>query len=174
MTVPSVRPRNARLTLWMGWRAVALPEGLPFHLNRTMRSRRLAGIVVAARNRSQGLAIPVRKGGKMASATTWRPPPAKQPVEDADSQPGPGWTLVLRRQPALVIGGYIDAFELICCDCGDDPDVDYHHVAQGLQQIRGPYSVSAGVAAYAEHVRHHQQQAARHAARRGPASKRPE
>jgi hypothetical protein len=37
-----------------------------------------------------------------------------------------GWTLVLRRQPARVVDGraegpYSDAFENICCECGDDP-----------------------------------------------------
>jgi hypothetical protein len=100
---------------------------------------------------------------KMTSATT-RPVSAQ-----ADSQTASGWTLVLRRQPARVIGGrpqggYTDAFELICCDCGDDPDLDYHHVARALQRIRGPYSISAGIAAYAEHARHHLRQAARHAA----------
>jgi hypothetical protein len=95
----------------------------------------------------------------------------------ADSQTASGWTLVLRRQPARVIGGrpqggYTDAFELICCDCGDDPDLDYHHAARGLQRIRGPYSISAGIAAYAEHARHHLRRAARHAAQ-ARASKRP-
>ena len=36
------------------------------------------------------------------------------------------WTVVLRRQPARIEDGraegpYTDAFEIICCDCGDDP-----------------------------------------------------
>ena len=83
----------------------------------------------------------------------------------ADSEPSLGWTLVLRRQPARIVdgqpqGGYRDAFELICCDCGDDPDVDYHCVPPGLQQIRGPYSIAAGIASYQKHVRHHRRQAA--------------
>jgi len=44
-------------------------------------------------------------------------------------QPGHGWTLVLRRQPARIVeggpeGGYTDAFELIYCDCGDNPHLD--------------------------------------------------
>src|SRR5512140_625730 len=43
-------------------------------------------------------------------------------------RPGLGWTVVLRRQPARIIegrpeGGYTNAYELICCDCGDDPGV---------------------------------------------------
>jgi len=43
-------------------------------------------------------------------------------------QPGSGWTLVLRRQPIRIVdgqpqGGYADVYELICCYCGDDPDL---------------------------------------------------
>jgi hypothetical protein len=83
-------------------------------------------------------------------------------------QPGDGWTVVLRRQPARIVegrpeGGYTDAFELICCDCGDDPGLDYCEVAHGLQRIRGPCPIAAGVAAYQKHLRQHRQPA--HAAR---------
>ncbi|HXZ73246.1 MAG TPA: hypothetical protein VEH31_20545, partial [Streptosporangiaceae bacterium] len=71
-----------------------------------------------------------------------------------------GWTLVLRRQPACIVGGqpqggYSDAFELICCDCGDDPDLDYRDISPQLRQVRGPYPIAAGIAAYDKHVRHH-------------------
>ena len=52
-------------------------------------------------------------------------------------------------------GGYTDAYELICCDCGDDPDLDYRQVPPQLQQIRGPYRFAAGIAAYQQHVRQH-------------------
>jgi len=71
----------------------------------------------------------------------------------------------LRRQPARLVdgqpqGGYTDAFELICCDCGDDPGLDYRDVSSPLQQIRGPYPIAAGIAAYNNHVqRHHRRQA---------------
>ena len=94
------------------------------------------------------------------------PAPAQTTAStQADSHPSLGWTLVLRRQPARIVdgqpqGGYSDAFELICCDCGDDPDLDYHHVPRGLQQIRGPYSIAVGIAAYEKHARHHRRQAA--------------
>jgi hypothetical protein len=80
-------------------------------------------------------------------------------------QPALGWTLVLRRQPARIVegrvqGGYTNEFEIICCDCGDHPDLDYHEVSPEFQRIRGPYTVVAGVAAYEEHlVRHHPQPA---------------
>lgn len=74
--------------------------------------------------------------------------------------PGHGWTIVLRRQPARIVegrpeGGYTDAFEIICCDCGDNPDVDYSEVSPELQRIRGPYPFAAGVAAYQRHVKLH-------------------
>jgi hypothetical protein len=73
--------------------------------------------------------------------------------------------VVLRRQPARIVegqaeGGYTDAYELVCCECGDDPYFDYGEVSPGLQQIRGPYPFAAGIAAYEEHVqRYHRRQA---------------
>jgi hypothetical protein len=73
-----------------------------------------------------------------------------------------GWTVVLRRQPVRRVegraeGGYADVFELICCDCGDDPGLDYREVAPRLQLVRGPYPIAAGVAAYEQHRRLHPQ-----------------
>jgi hypothetical protein len=41
-------------------------------------------------------------------------------------------------------GGYTDAFEIICCDCGDHPDQDYSEVSPVLQQVRGPYLIANG------------------------------
>ena len=70
----------------------------------------------------------------------------------------PGWTVVLRRVPARMVagqleGGYSNAFEIVCCDSGDDPDLDYHDVSPEFQQIRGPYQpIVAGIAAYEEHI----------------------
>ena len=79
-------------------------------------------------------------------------------------EPALGWTLVLRRQPVRLVegrpeGGYTDAYELICCDCGDDPGLDYRDVAPRFQRIRGPYTLPAGIAAYGQHdrLRHRQQ-----------------
>jgi hypothetical protein len=77
-------------------------------------------------------------------------------------QRGDGWTVVLRRQPARMVagqpeGGYADVFELICCDCGDDPGLDYREVSPKLQLVRGPYPIADGVAAYEHHRRLHQQ-----------------
>lgn len=79
-------------------------------------------------------------------------------------EPPLGWTLVLRRQPVRLVegrpeGGYTDAYELICCECGDDPDLDYRDVSLDLQRIRGPYRFSAGIEAYGQHdmLQHGQQ-----------------
>ena len=76
-------------------------------------------------------------------------------------QPLHGWTTVLRRQPARIVEGqpegYTSAFEIICCDCGDDPGLDYSQVPPGLQRIRGPYPIADGIAAYETHVDLHQQ-----------------
>jgi hypothetical protein len=73
------------------------------------------------------------------------------------NQRGDGWTAVLRRQPARIVegqpeGGYTEAFEIICRDCGDHPDLDYREVSPELQRIRGPYPIAGGVAAYEKHL----------------------
>ncbi len=73
-------------------------------------------------------------------------------------QPGDGWTVVLRRQPARMAGGrpeggYTDAYEIVCCDCGDHPDLDYSEVSPVLQRVRGPYSIADGITAYVMHLR---------------------
>ena len=54
-------------------------------------------------------------------------------------------------------GGYTDTFEIICCDCGDHPDLDCREVSPKLQLVRGPYPIADGVAAYEQHRRLHQQ-----------------
>ena len=72
-------------------------------------------------------------------------------------EPGHGGTAVLRRQPVLPADGraerrYTGAFELICCECGDNPYLDYSRVSPRLQQLRGPYTITAGLAAYEQHL----------------------
>jgi hypothetical protein len=88
----------------------------------------------------------------------------KEAAVQTCDQPALGWTVVLRRQPARIVegrpeGGYTSAFELICCDCGDHPDLDYRDISPELQRIRGPYPIAAGVAAYKKHLelRHRRQ-----------------
>ena len=76
----------------------------------------------------------------------------------ACDQPGLDWTVVLRRRPARIVGGrpeggYTDVFEIICCYCGDHPDLDFRDVSPELQRIRGPYPIAAGVTAYEEHLK---------------------
>ena len=70
---------------------------------------------------------------------------------------GHGCTAVLRSQPARlgdgrVEGGHTGVFELICCDCGDNPYLDYSHASARLQKIRGPYAIAEGLAAYETHL----------------------
>ena len=103
-----------------------------------------------------------------AGEASWPHQPASGPAiaKEADmatcAQPGEDWTVVLRRQPARIVegrpeGGYTDVYEIICCDCGDDPGLDYREVSPRLQLVRGPYPIAAGVAAYQQHLRLHQQ-----------------
>ena len=74
--------------------------------------------------------------------------------------PAHGWTVVLRRRPARMVkgrpeGGWTEEYEIVCCYCGDDPDLDYREVSPALQQIRGPHPLPAGVTAYVRHARRH-------------------
>ena len=52
-------------------------------------------------------------------------------------------------------GPYTDAFEIICCDCGEDPGLGHFEVSRRLQLIRGPYPIAAGIAAYETHLTLH-------------------
>jgi len=67
-------------------------------------------------------------------------------------------TVSLRRQPVRIAagrqeGGYRDAFEVVCGDCGDHPYWDYSEISASLQQIRGPRTArSAALAAYDQHL----------------------
>lgn len=68
-----------------------------------------------------------------------------------------GDTARLRRQPVRMVdgwmeGGYTELFELICPSCGDHPCRDYSEVSPRLQRLRGPRTLAAGLAAYAEHL----------------------
>jgi hypothetical protein len=81
-----------------------------------------------------------------------------------DEQPTQNWRAMLRRQPARIVEGRAkgrdtDVFEIICCDCGDDPDLDYHDVPPRLQLTRGPYPLRDGVDAYHKHLRLHRKPA---------------
>ena len=87
---------------------------------------------------------------------------AKEAGMATREQAGDSWTAVLRRQPARMVegrpeGGYTDLFEIICCDCGDHPYLDYSEVSPELRRVRGPYPIADGVAAYEKHLRQHRQ-----------------
>ena len=75
-------------------------------------------------------------------------------------QPGLDWTVILRRRPARIAaaqpeGSDTGMFEIICCDCGDHPGLDYRQASPELQRIRGPYPLMAGARAYVKHVDRH-------------------
>ena len=48
-----------------------------------------------------------------------------------------------------------DTYEIICRICGDDPALDHQQMSAELQQIRGPYTLSDGIAAFARHNESH-------------------
>jgi hypothetical protein len=60
------------------------------------------------------------------------------------------------RHPGEVRGqpqhGHTGEFELICCERGDNPHLDYSQISPRLQQIRGPYTIAEGLAAYERHL----------------------
>src|ERR1700759_2849520 len=79
-----------------------------------------------------------------------------RPVPVAD-WPAHGDTARLRRQPVHMVegraeGGYRDLFELVCPSCGDHPYLDYSQVSPRLQRLRGPRTLTAGLAAHEEHL----------------------
>ena len=157
---PARAPRMG--TAW----AVAGP---PFHLVRAMLLWMAPLIVRGPRERdawSRGL-------GRQRGEDDVGSEPSKEAGVQTCDQSRFGWTVVLRRKPARIVGGqpegrYGDAFEIICCACGDDPDLDYHEVSDELQRIRGHYPVAVGIAAYVKHARLHQRpQAIHESARRG-------
>ena len=76
-----------------------------------------------------------------------------------DHEHKPDWSVMLRRQPASLSIGHPEdntsTFEVICRECGDDPALDYREVSCELRQIRGPYPLMAGTAAFLKHDEHH-------------------
>ena len=71
----------------------------------------------------------------------------------------PDWSVTLRRQPASLSTGRAEGgtgmFEIVCRECGDDPGLDHREVPAELQQIRGPYTLSDGIAAFTRHNEFH-------------------
>lgn len=71
----------------------------------------------------------------------------------------PDWSFELRRQPASPGTSHPEddtsTFEVICRECGDDPDLDDQEVSSELRRIRGPYPLAAGITAFLEHGEYH-------------------
>jgi hypothetical protein len=72
-------------------------------------------------------------------------------------QPGHGTAAFMRNQPACIAdghihGGYNGVYELICPDCGDDPDLNYLEVTPQLQWLRGPRTLIGALTAYHKHL----------------------
>jgi hypothetical protein len=71
------------------------------------------------------------------------------------------WTLSLRKRPRSVFDlrpddDRAEEYELVCRDCGDDLRGAYCGVSAELQQVRGPYSVEAGIEVFMEHCERHE------------------
>ena len=78
----------------------------------------------------------------------------------ASTASGQAWAMTLRRQQARTVdrepGGYTDAFEIICSDCGDDPRQAYQDALPRLQHLRGPYLLDTGIKQYEAHITWHE------------------
>ncbi|HET9973773.1 MAG TPA: hypothetical protein VFQ68_36460 [Streptosporangiaceae bacterium] len=75
----------------------------------------------------------------------------RQLASDADGGPGDDGTA----EYGTVEYGTVE-YELICCDCGDNPRLGYREVSAGLQEVRGPYQLKAGIEAFLEHDQSHE------------------
>jgi hypothetical protein len=72
------------------------------------------------------------------------------------TEPEQHWTIALRRQPVGPGTSNPEnpssrTYEIICRICSDDPALDHQQMSAELQQIRGPYTLSDGIAAFAGH-----------------------
>ena len=112
-------------------------------------------VVTGVRSASRSLGVRVGRGRRDRDPQVW------MDAEDVVTlpvagQPGHGRTTSLRRQSVWMADDRkarcTGAYEVICCDCGDHPYLGYSEISPRLQRIRGPYTLEAGVAAYAEHL----------------------
>lgn len=102
-----------------------------------------------------GIGLAARPAAVGAPRPDDRPDPRPRTGSDVvgtvplGGQPGHGAAAFLRNQPARITDGHIldgfnGVYELICPNCGDDPDLDYLEVASRLQLLRGPRSLTGG------------------------------
>jgi anti-anti-sigma factor len=79
----------------------------------------------------------------------------RRPVPMTDHEQEPDWPVTLRRQPGSLNTGHAEGdtsmFEIICRGCGNDPTLDHREVSAELQQLRGRYTLSTGMAAFTRH-----------------------
>jgi hypothetical protein len=67
-------------------------------------------------------------------------------------------TASIRRQLVRIVedcavGGHGDAFEVVCCHCGNHPYRGYSEISPSPQRIRGPYAtMAAALVAYDQHL----------------------
>jgi hypothetical protein len=108
---------------------------------------------IRAASRSQGVRAGRRRHGcdprvRMDAEDVGTPP--------LTGQPGHGRTTSLRRQSVWMAAERraraTGAYEVICRACGDHPYLDYSEIPPRRQRIRGPYTLTAGVAAYHQHL----------------------
>ena len=113
-------------------------------------------IAAGARPRARLSAVPASRGQRDTPRPWVRTDPQEAAPLPAAGQPGHGRAATLRRQSAWIVddreGRHTGLFEIICRDCGDHPYLDYEAIPPRLQRIRGPYTLEAGLEAYAEHV----------------------
>jgi hypothetical protein len=114
-------------------------------------------IVTGSRSADRPAGGPAPRTARPADDPTRGAGSEDAPLTRPAGQPGHGKVAILRRQPVRVVegraeGGYTGVFELICCDCGDHPYLDYSEVALRLQSLRGPRTLEAGLAAYERHL----------------------
>ena len=76
-------------------------------------------------------------------------------MSNPPGQPGHTRTAIIRSQRVTAADGtwrYTNELELICPDCGDDPERTYTEVSPRLRHVRGPYrSIERAQAALARH-----------------------
>ena len=114
-------------------------------------------IVAGPRPADRPAGIPALRSGRPAGHPGRRADFENAPLTPPAGRRGHGQVAILRRQPVRVVegrveGGYSGVFELICCDCGDHPYLDYSEVSPRLQGLRGPRTLEAGLAAYEKHL----------------------
>ena len=78
----------------------------------------------------------------------------------ARSQSAATWGPILRRQEgSAALTLQPDGprrYEVICTECGDDPDRAYPDVPSEFQRLRGPYLLGAAISAYEQHLEMHE------------------